>query len=183
MNKRSNLKTAILYAHALYDGAEQSGELDKTYLNAKSVVAEKIDSKSLKALDNPLWDTDVKFQIMQDGFKPFQPCDSFINLLKLLIENRRFADISSILRHFILLYREKHNIAGVEVTTAVPLSQEQEKKLKQKLAAIFQKDIELEYILSPEIIGGLVIKYESQLIDVSVKHKLDALEQLMKGTK
>ena len=82
-----------------------------------------------------------------------------------------------------MLYQQKNNIAEVEVTTVMPLSSQQETLLKSKLSAIFKREILLRYIINPQIIGGLVLKYGTNFIDNSVKHKLDALEQLMKGTK
>ena len=65
----------------------------------------------------------------------------------------------------------------------VELSAEQDKKLKQKLNNLFKKDVIVNYHLNPQILGGLVIKCGTVLIDSSVKHQLDSLEQLMKGTK
>ena len=59
----------------------------------------------------------------------------------------------------------------------------QENLLKIKLENIFHKQILLRYVINPQIIGGLVIKYGTSFIDNSVRHKLNALEQLMKGTK
>ena len=65
-----------------------------------------------------------------------------------------------------------------------PLIKETEdKKLKQKLSALFNKDVAVNYHLNPQILGGLIIRCGTVLIDSSVKHRLDSLEQLMKGTK
>ena len=69
------------------------------------------------------------------------------------------------------------------MTTVVPLDKSQEKKLIGKLEAVFHKEIILKYVINPQIIGGLVIRYGTNFIDNSILHKLNALEQLMKGTK
>ena len=106
-----------------------------------------------------------------------------LNALKLLLLNDNFGALPQTLEQFILLYQQKHNIAEVEVTTVIPLNKQQENLLKQKLSAIFKRDILLRYVINPQIIGGLVLKYGTHFIDNSIKHKLDALEQLMKGTK
>ena len=74
-------------------------------------------------------------------------------------------------------------MAEVEVTTVIPLTEKQENMLKSKLENIFNKQIILHYIINPQIIGGLVIKCGTNFIDNSIKHKLNALEQLMKGIK
>ena len=105
------------------------------------------------------------------------------NFLKVLAQNHRLNLLEIILKQFISLYNDKHNIAEVDVTTVIELSSEQDKRLKSKLSDIFNKKIEINYIINPEIVGGLVIKYGTNLIDVSIKHKLDTLEKIMKGTK
>ena len=106
-----------------------------------------------------------------------------INLLKILVENRRFCELEQILLQFKEVYNNKHNIAEINVETVVDLTEEQDKKLKQKLKDLFKKDIVVNYITNPQILGGLVIQCGTVLIDSSVKHQLDSLEQLMKGTK
>lgn len=184
MKKNSNFKTVMLYAESLYEGAEQGGFLEKTYSDARKLLrAVAASGEQLKQLDNPLWTDEQKSELVFAVLKNLELCTSLTNLIKLLIENRRISDLTNVLQRFILLYNDRHDIAEVEVATVVPLNETQEKSLKEKLNGIFKKHIELSFVIEPEIIGGLIIRYKSNLIDVSVRHKLDALEQLMKGTK
>ena len=120
---------------------------------------------------------------MQEICAKFDFSQSMLNTLKLMAQDGKLNILELILKQFILLYQEKHDIAEIEVTTVMPLSDEQEDLLKTKLANIFHKQIVLRYVINPQIIGGLMIKYGTNFIDNSVKHKLNALEQLMKGTK
>ena len=184
MKNVSDLKTAILYAQAMYDGAAEAKQLDALYDDAatlSSVVGEK--REDFNKLNNPLWKYAQKEEVLVEICQKLGLSQSMLNTLKLLAQNGKLNVLEQTLQQFILLYQKKHDIAEVEITTVIPLSSSQESLLKSKLENIFHKQIILRYVINPQIIGGLVIKYGTNFIDNSVKHKLRALEQLMKGTK
>lgn len=184
MKKISDLKTAILYANAMYDGALQAKQEDLLYQNARDLAIIVNEKKAdFAKLNTPLWKYEQKADILQTIAQKFKLSTSMLNTLKLLAQNGKLNILSEVLEQYILLYQNKNNIAEVEVTTVIPLSAQQENLLKQKLENIFHKTILLHYIINPQIIGGLVIRYGTNFIDNSIKHKLNALEQLMKGTK
>lgn len=184
MKNVSNLKTAILYAQAMYDGAEEVNQLEALYSDAEvlsGIVCEKKDD--FNKLNNPLWKYSQKEEVLNDICNKLSLSQSMLNTLKLLAQNGKFNVLEQTLQQFILLYQKKHNIAEIEITTVIPLTSSQENLLKSKLENIFHKQVILRYVINPQIIGGLVIKYGTNFIDNSIKHKLRALEQLMKGTK
>ena len=162
MKTVSKLKTAILYAEAMYDGAEQAGDLNAIYANAQRLANMSV----AETLANKL-----------------QFCQSMLNTLKILAQTGKLNLLQMICGQFVELYQQRHNIAQVDVTTAVELAPAQDAKLKDKLKAIFKKEILINYIIDPQIMGGLIIKNGTNFIDNSIRHKLSALEQLMKGTK
>ena len=184
MKKTSIIKTAIMYADAMYDSTYKTNDIETLYDNALT-LKNAIDggTNEFLTLNNPLWKFEQKAQILEDLAQRCGFCKSMLNTLKILAQNNELNILSEVLNQFILLYQEKHNIAEIEVTTVIPLSAEQENLLKAKLSAVFKREILLHYIINPQIIGGLVLKYGTHFIDNSIKHKLDALEQLMKGTK
>lgn len=184
MKKVSDLKTALLYAQSMYEGAEQAKQLDKMYNDANIlsvIIGEK--KEEFTMLNNPLLKYSQKEEALQEICNKLAFSQCMLNTLKLMAQNNKLNVLEQTLKQFILIYQEKHNIAEVEVTTVMPLSSNQESLLKSKLESIFHKQIILRYIINPQIIGGLMIKYGTNFIDNSVKHKLNALEQLMKGTK
>jgi len=79
------------------------------------------------------------------------------------------------------LYYQKHGIAEVEVSSVKPLSASQNKKLIAELEAKIGKKVVAKYVLAPELLGGLRIKYGSNMIDDSIMGKLNRLEIMMKG--
>ena len=184
MKKISDLKSAMLYAQALYDGAEEAGDVDIVYQDKKilqTAVEEK--AQDFNKINNPLWKLQDKIKILEQIAEKLNLTTSLLNLLKILAENGKLNLLSAVLQQFSILYNDKHNIAEVEVITVIPLNKQQETLLKEKLTSIFKKEIILHYIINPQIIGGLILKYGTNFIDNSIKHKLNALEQLMKGTK
>ncbi len=184
MKKISNIKTAMMYAGAMYEGALKTSQTEELYRNAQQLKELAEDENSgLDILNNPMLKPEQKTELLDIIAKKCGFCSAMLNTLKLLAENDDFKVLLPTLEQFILLYQQKNNIAEVEVTTVMPLNQQQETLLKSKLSAIFKREILLRYIINPQIIGGLVLKYGTNFIDNSVKHKLDALEQLMKGTK
>lgn len=184
MNKGSKLKNAILYATSLYEGAEQCNKLEQTHSDAAEL--QKVltnDASGFAMLNNPIWAAKAKQEIVSAIAQKLKLASPLTNLLKILVENRKIDELGLILDQFKEIYNKKQNIVEADVETVVELSAEQDKKLKQKLNNLFKKDVIVNYHLNPQILGGLVIKCGTVLIDSSVKHQLDSLEQLMKGTK
>ena len=184
MKTVSKLKTAILYAEAMYDGAEQAGDLNAIYANAQRLANMSVaDSAQMEKLNNPLISTDDKIRVLETLANKLQFCQSMLNTLKILAQTGKLNLLQMICGQFVELYQQRHNIAQVDVTTAVELAPAQDAKLKDKLKVIFKKEILINYIIDPQIMGGLIIKNGTNFIDNSIRHKLSALEQLMKGTK
>lgn len=67
----------------------------------------------------------------------------------------------------------------VKVSSAVPLTKEEEAALRQKLEARFNQGLDLRFGVEPSLLGGIVIRAGDQVIDGSVKGKLDALAQTL----
>ena len=184
MKTVSKIKTAILYAQAMYDGAESINELDVLYSDAqrlKSLPDE--DIALLSGLNTPLRQLSDKIEIIDTLAQKMSLCNSLHNTLKILVQNRKLNILPLIISQFILLYQQKHNIAEVEVRTVINLTDAQDQLLKEKLSSILHKNILINYVIDASIIGGLVIRSGTNFIDNSIQHKLNALDQLMKGIK
>lgn len=182
MKKVSYLKTAITFADALYDGAAECCDLQTVYdraLYLRNLSPQNF--TELNKLNNPLIKSEEKLQLLSLVAEKLKLNEPMANMLKIMAQKNKLNLLLPTIEQFIELYQSRHNIAEVVVTTVQALSASQEQLLKQKLTKIFQKEIVLRYIINPQIIGGLVLQYGSNLIDVSIKHKLDALEKLMKG--
>lgn len=184
MNRASKFKNAILYAEALYKGAQEARQTNELYAAVSDSGAALVQGiEEFKYLNSPLIKSAEKEELIDTLGHKLHLCSSLVNLLKLLADNRKMDELPLILQHFRSICNEKNNIAEVEVETVEPLTAEQNNRLKEKLSLLFNKNVMINYHIAPQIIGGLKIKYGTFLIDSSVQHKLNCMEQLMKGTK
>ena len=101
--------------------------------------------------------------------------------LNILAENSRMAELSGALDEFKHIYYRRHGVEEVEVLTVKALSAAQDKKLKTLLEKKLSKKVLINYTIKPELLGGLIVKYGSSMIDDSIAGKLTRLEIIMKG--
>ena len=184
MKQNSKIKAALIYAQSLYEGALEHKCLEACYKNAAALkIFAQENADILQKINNPLYSATQKTTITDILSKNFQLNKVMLNCLNVIAQNRKWPLLEEIMNQFIVLYNGNNGIAEVDVTTAVDLSAAQDNLLKSKLSAVFGKKVIVNYIKDENIIGGLIIKCGSQLIDASVKNKLNALEKYMKGTK
>ena len=88
------------------------------------------------------------------------------------------------MNQFSITYNKEKNIVKPVITSAVELDNNQKSVLLSKLESKLNKKVEPEYVISSDIIGGLVIEIEDKTIDCSLKAKFDNMQkQLTKGTR
>ena len=105
-----------------------------------------------------------------------------LNFLKLVAKNRRLSVIPDMIKAFAtLLAASKGEVAG-EVTSAEPLSAAQLADLKAALKSALGRDVALITRVDSSILGGLIVKVGSRMMDNSLKTKLQTLKIAMKGT-
>ena len=85
------------------------------------------------------------------------------------------------IRLFKRLAAENRGETTAEVVTARPLNDNQIAALKKQLRARAGREVAIETRIDPEILGGLIVKLGSQMIDSSIRTKLNRLAQAMKG--
>ena len=103
------------------------------------------------------------------------------NFLGVLAQNRRLSKLESVIRAFNTLAAQHRGEVTAEVTSARPLDDDQVEAIKQNLRVRMGRDIAVEMSVDPAILGGLVVKIGSQMIDGSIRTKLNTLAQAMKG--
>lgn len=101
--------------------------------------------------------------------------------LGVLAENRRLADLPAIIRTFRTLAARFRGETTAEVVSAHPLTETQVDALKQQLRTRVGRDVNVDLSVDPSLLGGLVVKIGSQMIDSSIKTRLNSLAHAMKG--
>jgi F-type H+-transporting ATPase subunit delta len=105
-----------------------------------------------------------------------------VNFFKLLAKNRRLFAASDIVRDFQSLAARARGEVRAEVTAATPLSDAQVANLKAALKSAVGKDVTLVQRVDPVILGGLIVKMGSRMVDSSLKTKLESMKLVLKGS-
>ncbi|HTG37309.1 F0F1 ATP synthase subunit delta [Sphingomonas sp.] len=98
-----------------------------------------------------------------------------------LAENRRLRDLPAIIATFRALAARHRGETTAEIVSAHPLSDSQVDALKQQLRTRVGRDVNVDLSVDPSLLGGLVVRIGSQMIDSSIKTRLNSLAHAMKG--
>lgn len=104
-----------------------------------------------------------------------------VNFFKLLAKNRRLFAASDAVAGFRALAARARGEVVAEVTSAAALTDAQVADLKSTLKASVGKDVTLAQKVDPSILGGLVVKIGSRMVDSSLKTKLDGMKLALRG--
>ena len=104
------------------------------------------------------------------------------NFLRVIARNRRLFAVADMLKNFRALLARERGEVSADVASAHPLSAEQMNTLKDTLKAQVGKDVQINTRVDPNLLGGLVVKVGSRMIDSSLRTKLNNLKVAMKGT-
>lgn len=176
---KSNIETAEIaqpYAQALMSVAQSKNLTEEFGNDARALLELLQNSQQLRNfIDNPFIASETKksviSQVMGEGGNPY-----LRNFLLLLVDKRRIFFLDQILKQYLALLRQLNQTVLAEVTSAVPLSSEQEEAIKQKVIGITNaRQVELETRVDSELIGGVIIKVGSQVIDASLRGQLRRL--------
>lgn len=169
------------YATALFELANQSQVLDKVAKNLSDFGAAARGNADLAALmTSPKIDRSAAAKAVTAvastlGLEPLTA-----KFLGTLAQNRRLSAFADIQSAFAQLLSAHKGETSATVTSAHPLTEAQMSALKAKLKTGLGRDVAIETRIDPSILGGLVVKVGSKLIDSSLKTKLDSLTLAMK---
>ena len=101
--------------------------------------------------------------------------------LGVLADNGRLSELKSVIRAVRQLASGHRGETTAEVTSAHPLNDDQVTKLKANLKSRLGREVAIDARVDPEILGGIIIRHGSQMIDASIRTKLNTLANAMKG--
>ena len=170
------------YASALFDLARDERQIDAVGRSLDSLVQALTDSRDFSLLvESPLIGRDEAGKAF-DAIAAKLSLDRITaNFLGVLARNGRKGQLRAVARLFKRLASEHRGETTAEVITARPLGDDQMAQLKQQLRARAGRDVAIETQVDPSILGGIVVKLGSQMIDASIRTKLNRLAQAMKG--
>jgi F-type H+-transporting ATPase subunit delta len=103
------------------------------------------------------------------------------NFLQLIVRNRRLFALGDMLKGFQSLLARERGEVSADVASAHPLSADQLKVLSDSLRAAIGKNVQIRTRVDPNLLGGLIVKVGSKMIDSSLRTKLNNLKVAMKG--
>ena len=116
--------------------------------------------------------------------KKFYPSNKVDNLtntfLKVISSNKRFAKLSSIISQFLKINSQKRGDVLADVTSADELSDSQKNGIKDQLKQILGEKLSLNFNVDKKIIGGLIVKVGSKMVDSSLATKINKLKIAMR---
>jgi F-type H+-transporting ATPase subunit delta len=169
------------YATALFELARDEKSIDAVKADLDRFAAMLADSADLARLvRSPVFGADEQSKALVAVLDKAGITGISANFLKLLTANRRLFAVSDVIRAFRALVAKFKGEATADVTVAEPLSEKNLDALKTALKSVSGKDVALNVKVDPSIIGGLVVKLGSRMVDSSLRTKLNSIKHAMK---
>jgi ATP synthase F1 delta subunit len=176
------VKEANRYAKALLRNVELE-KIPQALAELMSVNDLMVKSKEFKSLlVNPLFTNDEKAGVIKNVSDKLKISDYIVKFILHLSEVAAISALPDIIRIATSLYLEKKKKAKAIVMTPVQISKEQENTLKVSLKKVTDRDLDIEYVIDPSLLGGVLVKIGSTMYDTSIRGQLRLLkDELIKG--
>ena len=170
------------YASALYDLAAEKKLVDpvvEDLSNLKNILK---DNKELSfVVKSPLITSTDKLNIFESLLKKINANELTSTFLKVIQKNKRFSNLASIITQFMNINSQKRGDVLADITSADELNDEQKNNITNQLKSILGDKLSLSFDVDKNIMGGLIVKVGSKMIDTSLANKINKLKIAMKG--
>lgn len=170
-------EVARKYAGAMFSSASDRNLLDQAYEQfAQLGQLLESDRTLLTFLLSPQVLDENKQSLVRDVFgSRMEPL--FVEFLIVLLDKRRTKYLPEIIVEFNRLVEDAKGISRATVVTATPLAESEREQLKARLASRSGRSIKLETKVDRSILGGMIVMIDGEIIDGSVRHGLDLIEE------
>jgi len=169
------------YATALFELARDQKSVDAVKADLDRFDAMLADSADLKRLvRSPVFSADTQSKALTAVLDKSGISGISANFLKVLTANRRLFAVADVIRAFRALVAKFKGEATADVTVAETLSDTHLDALKAALKTVTGKDVALNVKVDTSLIGGLVVKLGSRMVDSSLRTKLNSIKHAMK---
>ena len=168
------------YAEAIFEIAEQDNSVD-SWIKDLALISTSFQDNLIQALiDTPDISQREKAEKFVSIFEG-EVSAKTINFLKTLGQANRLKILDNIILNFLELVAKKRNQKNVVVSSAFELESDQLEKIKLAMQKRLGADIIITYAVDKTLIGGMKISYEDQVIDLSLKNKLESLKTQLRN--
>lgn len=170
------------YAVALFELARDARAIDvaeQSLVRVRDAIAGSPDFRRLTT--SPLVSREDAARAVDATAGPIGVDSTTRNFLGVLARNRRLGELPKIVRAFRTLAARHRGEMTADVTSAHPLDEAQVDELKHQLRHRLGREVAVDLHVDPELLGGLQVRIGSQLIDSSIRTRLNTLANAMKG--
>ena len=176
------VKGASKYAKALLRnvGMDKAGQAIAELSSVNDLMVRSREFGSLLA--NPRFTAEERTGVIKALADRLTLSDSTVKFVLYLAEVGVISGIAEILRIATSLYLERQRKARAVVMSPIEISKDREGSLKASLKRITDRDVDLEYVIDPSLLGGILVKVGSTMYDTSIRGQLRLLkDELIKG--
>ena len=181
MTKNNNtFSTKNSYSQALFELANESNLVNDVENQVFSILELVRNSKDVKEfIKDPTNKIEDQLKIINAISDQFKFNELLKRFLGFVVTKRKFFYIEKILNDFLFICLNARGEIQAELYAAKNLNESEINKIKDELSNTFGSNIKLNYKNDPSLIGGLIIKVGSTMIDTSIKNKLQQIEKKM----
>ena len=170
------------YASALYDLANEKNLIDPVLNDLSNLKNILKDNKELSlVVKSPLITSADKLNIFESLLKKINANELTNTFIKVIEKNKRFSSLASIISQFMNINSQKRGDILADITSAGKLDDNQKTNITNQLKSILGDKLSLSFDVDKNIMGGLIVKVGSKMIDTSLVNKINKLKIAMKG--
>jgi F-type H+-transporting ATPase subunit delta len=170
------------YAQALFMAAEKKNAIDAIDADMKAVLGlDRASNDGFRLmLEAPQVPTEHKFAILETVLRP-RVHPLVVEFFKLIMRKKRTFELRDVVEEFERLVEDHRGIVRARVTSAVPLTDEETRRLVAELEGALAKKVRVVQSVEPEILGGLVVRVGDRIADKSIRSMLTRLRDQLLG--
>ena len=162
------------YAQAVFDIAVERQELDKWQSDLQKIAVLDEDPEIAGLLENPKLRFEDKKRLLAGVLTDVSPLA--LNLVYLLVTKGNLNIVTEIADGYQEMLDSYRGIERADVVTAVPLDDDDKRRLETRLGAVVGKKVLIKQEVDPDLLGGIVARMGGRLLDGSVRSRLEALK-------
>ncbi|MBQ4579724.1 MAG: ATP synthase F1 subunit delta [Clostridia bacterium] len=171
--------TSKSYADALFSLALETNTVFETLMALKEIHSGLYATEgAIDLLASPSIPKDERCAVLEKAFGDIQPAH-VMSFVGILVQHGYIRELDDCLTAYTQLHDEHSRLSTAYVTSAVELTKGEKVELTEKLSRKFGRTIHLECAVDPSLLGGLVVRVDSKVIDGSLKHRLQEIKEVM----
>ena len=183
VSEPASISTGIAsrYATAVFEISQENNAIGALESDVDALSAALTESEDLRDLiHSPIYTREAQEAAIGAVAAKMDISQTFQNVLRLMAQKRRLFVLPALLAELRARIADEKGEITADVTSAQPLSDKQRDRLARSLSEKVGSDVKIKATVDESLIGGLVVKVGSKMIDTSIRSKLAALQNTMK---